>query len=38
MTIKSAENVIIDTVTDIAKDLSEVFAFAYELRKADTKN
>ena len=36
MSLKSAENIIIDTVTDIAKDLSELLAFAYELRKADT--
>lgn len=38
ITHSSGESVIVDTVTDIAKDLSELFAFAYELRKSDPKN
>lgn len=36
--MNNAENCIVDTVTDIAKDFSELFSFAYELRKNDPKN
>jgi len=33
-----AAQVIVETVTDLTKDLSQLFAFAYELRKNDPQN
>lgn len=38
MVISNINNIIIDTVTEISRDLTELFAFAFELRKVDSDN
>jgi len=38
MIISNINNIIIDTITEISRDLTELFAFSFELRKADSDN